>query len=70
MSDEVTAEAANAPVIQVHSPSATAEDIAVVVAVLSAAGGGSDDTAGPDPLTHSQWAGRARHTWSTPGPRF
>lgn len=52
-------EQANAPVIEVVSPSATSEDIAVVVAVLSALGGGSEE---PAPAG-SQWAGRARHTW-------
>lgn len=52
-----------APVLRVITPDTTAEEVAAIVAVLSALGGGE---AAPEPA-RSEWASPARGVRSTPG---
>ncbi|NNG40163.1 hypothetical protein HJ588_12900 [Flexivirga sp. ID2601S] len=60
---EAAAEAAKTPQLQVLSGNATAAEIAAVVAVLSAVGGGDE---APEPSRGSAWTGRARTGWRSP----
>ncbi|HWJ80742.1 MAG TPA: acyl-CoA carboxylase subunit epsilon [Nocardioides sp.] len=56
MSDEKAAEQPQAPVLRVVNPDATPEEIAAVVAVFSALGGGEPAPAPP----RSEWANPVR----------
>ncbi|MGG5257939.1 acyl-CoA carboxylase epsilon subunit [Phycicoccus avicenniae] len=54
----MTADDSQQPAIRVHGP-ATPEDVAAIVAVLAAAGGGGEPEPSRDPST---WASRAAAT--------
>ena len=56
-------EAASAPVLRIVTPSTTPEEVAAIVAVLSALGGGAP---APEPPA-SEWAAPARRMRVAPG---
>ncbi|WP_265447803.1 acyl-CoA carboxylase subunit epsilon [Flexivirga meconopsidis] len=64
MSDQQTPEVAKTPQVQVLSGNATPEEVAAIVAVLSAVGGGD---AASEPPSGSAWAGRGRPSWRSSG---
>lgn len=66
MTDQTASEASSPPLLKVITPDTTPEEVAAIVAVLSALGGGQP---APEP-PRSEWGSPARAVRMTPGTTF